>query len=120
MALTATHLIVVGQGRLIADSSVEELTSASSRESVLVRTEEAARLRDLLVADGVSVSAGDLTELEVTGLSSAAIGRIAMQAGIPLVELTPKRASLEEAFMSITRDSVEFDAPLNVPLEVSR
>jgi ABC-2 type transport system ATP-binding protein len=120
MALTASHLIVVGQGRLIADSSVEELTSASSRESVLVRTEEAGRLRDLLLADGVSVSAGDLTELEVTGLSSAAIGRIAMQAGIALVELTPKRASLEEAFMQITRDSVEFDAPRNAPLEVSR
>jgi ABC-2 type transport system ATP-binding protein len=112
MALTASHLIVVGQGRLIADSSVEELTRNTARESVLVRTEQAPRLRDLLAADGVTIAAKDLTELRVSGLTSTAIGRIAAEAGIALSELTPQSASLEEAFMEITRDSLEFDTPM--------
>ncbi|MCW2547958.1 MAG: transporter related protein [Mycobacterium sp.] len=112
MALTASHLIVVGQGRLIADSSVEELTRNTARESVLVRTEQAPRLRELLAADGVTIAAKDLTELRVSGLTSTAIGRIAAEAGIALSELTPQSASLEEAFMEITRDSLEFDTPL--------
>jgi ABC-2 type transport system ATP-binding protein len=112
MALTASHLIVVGQGRLIADSSVEDLTRNTARESVLVRSEQAPRLRDLLAADGVTIAAKDLTELRVSGLTSTAIGRIAAAAGIPLSELTPQSASLEEAFMEITRDSLEFDTPV--------
>jgi ABC-2 type transport system ATP-binding protein len=112
MALTASHLIVVGQGRLIADSSVEELTRNSARESVLVRSEEAHRLRDLLAAEGVTIAAKDLTELRVSGLTSTAIGQIAAEAGIALSELTPQSASLEEAFMEITRDSLEFDTPM--------
>jgi ABC-2 type transport system ATP-binding protein len=112
MALTASHLIVVGQGRLIADSSVEELTRNTARESVLVRTEQAPRLRELLAADGVTIAAKDLTELRVSGLTSTAIGRIAAEAGIALSEHTPQSASLEEAFMEITRDSLEFDTPM--------
>jgi ABC-2 type transport system ATP-binding protein len=111
MALTASHLIVVGQGRLIADSSVEELTRATARDSVLVRADQALHLRDLLTADGASVTATDLTEILVTGLTSKAVGRIAAEAGIALTELTPRTASLEEAFMEITRDSLEFDSP---------
>jgi ABC-2 type transport system ATP-binding protein len=112
MALTASHLIVVGQGRLIADSSIEELTRNTARESVLVRSEQAPRLRDLLAGDGVTIAAKDLTELRVSGLTSTAIGRIAAEAGIALSELTPQSASLEEAFMEITRDSLEFDTPM--------
>lgn len=115
MALTASHLIVVGQGRLIADSSVEELTRTTARDSVLVRTDEAPRLRDLLATAGATVTTGTTTDdagLHTTGLTAVVVGRIAAQAGIALSELTPQRASLEEAFMEITRDSVEFDAPL--------
>ena len=115
MALTASHLIVVGQGRLIADSSVEELTRTTARDSVLVRTDEAPRLRDLLATAGATVTTGTTTDdagLHATGLTAVVVGRIAAQAGIALSELTPQRASLEEAFMEITRDSVEFDAPL--------
>jgi ABC-2 type transport system ATP-binding protein len=112
MALTASHLIVVGQGRLIADSSVEELTRTSSRDRVLVRTDEAPRLRDLLTTAGASVTTTDDDGMHVAGLTSPVVGRIAAQAGIALAELTPQRASLEEAFMEITRDSVEFDAPV--------
>lgn len=112
MALTATHLIVVGQGRLIADASVAELTASAGRAVVRVRTEEAPRLRDLLAADGVSVTSTERDLLTVTGLSSGEIGKVAAEARIALVELTPQQASLEEAFMELTRDAVEFGTPM--------
>jgi ABC-2 type transport system ATP-binding protein len=111
MALTASHLIVVGQGRLIADTGVEEFIHSASRDLVLVRSTEAARLRDLLRGDGITVTSAGDDSLDVTGLTSAAIGRVAAEAGIALIELTPQRASLEDAFMEITRDSLEFRIP---------
>ena len=120
MALTATHLIVIGQGRLIADASVAELTAASGGSVVRVRTEEAPRLRDLLAADGVSVTSTERDLLTVTGLSSAEIGKVAAQARIALVELIPQQASLEEAFMELTRDAVEFGTPMELVEEVAR
>jgi ABC-2 type transport system ATP-binding protein len=113
MALTASHLIVVGQGRLIADSSVEELTRTSARDTVLVRTDEIARLRDLLTTAGASVTTTEDEGMHVAGLTSPVVGRIAAQAGIALAELTPQRASLEEAFMEITRDALEFDTSVD-------
>jgi ABC-2 type transport system ATP-binding protein len=112
MAMTATHLIVVGQGRLIADAGVAELTAASGALVVRVRTDDAPRLRDLLAADGVSVTSTERDLLTVTGLSSRGIGQIAAEARIALVELTPQQTSLEEAFMELTRDAVEFGTPL--------
>jgi ABC-2 type transport system ATP-binding protein len=112
MAMTATHLIVVGQGRLIADCSVAELTNASGGSVVRVRTEEAPRLRELLAADGVSVTSTERDLLTVSGLSSAEIGKVAAEAGVALIELTPQQASLEEAFMELTRDAVEFGTPM--------
>jgi ABC-2 type transport system ATP-binding protein len=112
MSLTATHLIVVGQGRLIADASVAELIASAGRTVVRVRTEEAPRLRDLLAADGVSVTSTERDLLTVTGLSSAEIGKVAAQAQLALIELTPLQASLEEAFMELTRDVVEFATAL--------
>jgi ABC-2 type transport system ATP-binding protein len=108
MAQTASHLIVIGRGRLIADIGVEELTRMASRDLVKVRTTEAARLRELLADDGVVVTSEGGEVLEVAGLSSAQIGIVAARAGIALVELTPQQASLEEAFMDLTRDDVEF------------
>ncbi|HEU5007668.1 MAG TPA: ABC transporter ATP-binding protein [Jatrophihabitantaceae bacterium] len=112
MSLTATHLIVVGQGRLIADASVAELTASAGQKLVRVRTEEAPRLRDLLAADGVSVTSTERDLLMVTGLSSAEIGRVAADARIALIELVAQQASLEEAFMELTRDAVEFGTPM--------
>jgi ABC-2 type transport system ATP-binding protein len=112
MSLTATHLIVVGQGRLIADCSVAEFTASAGRSVVRVRTEEAPRLRDLLAADGVGVTSTERDLLTVSGLSSAEIGKVAAEARIALIELTPQQASLEEAFMELTRDSVEFGTPM--------
>jgi ABC-2 type transport system ATP-binding protein len=111
MALTASHLIVIGLGRLIADVGVEELTRKASRDLVKVRTTEATRLRDLLVAEGAVVTTQGSDGLEVSGLDSAKIGLAAAHAGIALVELTPQQASLEDAFMEITRDAVEFNTP---------
>jgi ABC-2 type transport system ATP-binding protein len=110
MAVTASHLIVIGQGRLIADSSVADLTAQASGDVVLVRAEEAQRLRGLLLRDGVSLKSTDSERLIVTGLSSTEIGRVAAAAGVALIELTPQQASLEEAFMEITKDALDFTA----------
>jgi ABC-2 type transport system ATP-binding protein len=113
MSQTATHLIVIGQGRLIADASVAEFTAAAGRSVVRVRSDEAPRLHDLLAADGVSVTSTERDLLTVTGLSSAEIGKVAAEAQIALIELTPQQASLEEAFMELTRDVVEFGTPMD-------
>jgi len=112
MAMTATHLIVIGQGRLIADASVAELTETSGQSVVLVRTLEAPRLRDLLAAEGVSITSTERDVLTVTGLSSAEIGKVAAESRLALIELTPQQVSLEEAFMELTRDAVEFGVPM--------
>jgi ABC-2 type transport system ATP-binding protein len=108
MALTADHLIVIGRGKLIADVSVREFTDLASRRVVRVRTPEATRLRDLLVGADVTVTSPEPQVLEVAGLSSEEIGKAACAAAVPLIELTPVQASLEEAFMEITQDAVEY------------
>jgi ABC-2 type transport system ATP-binding protein len=111
MALTAEHLIVIGRGRLIADTSVEEFVRNASGHTVRVRSEEADRLRPLLAGPGVSVTSDERTVLIVSGLSSDRIGRLAADEGIALAELVPQHASLEQAFMEMTRDAVEFQTP---------
>jgi ABC-2 type transport system ATP-binding protein len=111
IALTAEHLIVVGKGRLIADTSVAEIVAqASENAAVRVRTPDANALRDALAAAGVSVRSDERGVLEVHGLSSERIGELAAQRGIVLHELTPQTASLEDAFMRLTGDSVEYHA----------
>jgi ABC-2 type transport system ATP-binding protein len=111
MAMTASHLIVIGRGRMIADVGVDELTQMTSRGLVRVRTTEATRLASLLTGDGVTVTVEGREVLEVAGMDSTQIGLIAARVGIPLIELTPQHASLEEAFMEITKDAVEFSTP---------
>jgi ABC-2 type transport system ATP-binding protein len=116
MALTAEHLIVIGRGRLIADTSVAEFTAQASNGGVLVRSPDAARLSGLLGAlPGVEVLAdpADALRLEVTGADGERIGRLAAEHGVVLFELTPQQASLEEAFMELTRDAVEYQAVVN-------
>jgi ABC-2 type transport system ATP-binding protein len=110
MAVTAEHLIVVGRGRLIRDMSVADFIDSASTRSVHVRTPQAGQLRSLLLRDGVSVSSSQHDQLDVTGLSSDAIGAQAAEAGIVLYELSPVQASLEQAFMELTKDDVEFRA----------
>jgi len=111
MALTADHLIVIGRGRLIADVSVEEFTRRASSDLVHVRASDGERLRELLVGPGVHVTALGPNRLEVIGLTSDAIGDIAAVNSIAIHELTPQQASLEEAFMNLTHDSVEYQTP---------
>jgi ABC-2 type transport system ATP-binding protein len=108
MALTADHLIVIGRGKLISDGSVADFIKQVSSDLVHVRTTEADRLRELLVGQNVTVTAVSPGRLEVIGLTSDAIGDIAAAHMIALHELTPHKASLEEAFMHMTHDSVEY------------
>ncbi len=108
MALTADHLIVVGRGRLIRDVSTEDFIASASANSVRVRSPQAEQLRVLLLAPGVTIASEEAGELDVTGLSSDHIGQQAAAAGFTLYELNPLQASLEEAFMELTRDSVEY------------
>jgi ABC-2 type transport system ATP-binding protein len=110
MALTADHLVVIGRGRLIADTSVEEFVSRSSQQSVLVRSTDDVTLAALLAPAGAMITHPAGGGLDVTGLTSTEVGQVALQAGIALSELTPQRASLEEAFMELTKDSVEYQA----------
>jgi ABC-2 type transport system ATP-binding protein len=108
MAQTATRLIVVGRGRLIADTTVEEFVDRASGRSVTVRTPEAAGLRDLLLGPDVTVSSEQADVLHVQGLNAEQIGTVAWQAHIPVFELASQQASLEQAFMELTQDSVEY------------
>jgi ABC-2 type transport system ATP-binding protein len=111
MALTAEHLIVIGKGRLIADTSVEEFTRRAGLDRVFVRTadeQDTQRLSTLLSAPDVSMASDEGGSLEVAGLASERIGRIAADHSIALAELRPVQASLEDAFMELTKDAVEY------------
>jgi ABC-2 type transport system ATP-binding protein len=108
MALTATRLVVIGRGRLIADTTVDEFVARASGHSVTVRTPEAQRLRQLLLAPDITVTATGPDRLRVDGLTAEHVGTIAWQAHIPVFELAVQAASLEEAFMKLTGDSVEY------------
>jgi ABC-2 type transport system ATP-binding protein len=109
MALTAEQVIVIGRGRLIADMSVGELVRQASGKVVHVRSPRLEELRAILTAPAVTITEMDgQGMLEVAGLTSAQIGDAASEHGIPIHELTPQQASLEEAFMTLTRDEIEF------------
>jgi len=110
MALTASHVIVIGRGHLIRDASVEELVRASSGKVVRLRTPNADAVVPRLRAEGAKVETNGDGSLIVHGLEAQAIGDIAFQAGAPVHELAPQGASLEEAFMELTREDVEFHA----------
>ena len=108
MALTATRLVVIGRGRLIADTTVAEFVARAGGGGVTVRTPQAARLRELLLGPDITVTSQQSDLLKVQGLSAEQIGQTAWQARLPVYELTPQQASLEEAFMRLTDDSVDF------------
>jgi ABC-2 type transport system ATP-binding protein len=108
MSLTADHLIVIGRGRKIADMSTEDFIKQASGALVLVRTPQAAQLEALLSGPDVTVTAAGPGLLEVRGLTAVQIGEAAAANQVVLHELTPQQASLEEAFMTLTRDDVEF------------
>jgi ABC-2 type transport system ATP-binding protein len=117
MAVTADHLIVIGRGRLIADMGVDDFLRQASGKLVRVRTPQAARLRDLVNAPNVSVVSSGEDTLEISGLTAEQVGEIAAAKHIVLHELTPVQVSLEEAFMDLTRDQVEYKAADVAPHE---
>jgi ABC-2 type transport system ATP-binding protein len=109
MSVTADHLVVIGRGRLIADSSTQDFIQRSSERSVLVRTPDYARLRELVIDEGGHVEPeGAGGAMVVTGLAAQRIGELAASASLVLHELTPRLPSLEEAFMELTAGSVEY------------
>jgi ABC-2 type transport system ATP-binding protein len=111
MALVADHLIIVGRGRLLADTTVQDLVRTAGGDTVTVASDQSARLREVLAGPGIEIT-GEVgsEELHVTGLSARAIGLRAAEHGIPLFELSSKAVSLEQAFMDLTRDAVEYHA----------
>jgi len=114
MALTADHLVVIGRGKLIAEMPVAEFIAQSSEQFVRVRTGRTVQLTVALVGGGALVTIDDDGSLKVTGMQATDIGELASEAGIALHELSPQTASLEEAFMELTHDSLEYeggDAP---------
>jgi ABC-2 type transport system ATP-binding protein len=110
MALTADHLIVIGKGRLIADASVAEVIAQASASHVKVVSPQAGALRSLIAAAGADAEADGDDTLIVTGLECRDVGIIAAGGGITLFELSRQEASLEEAFMEMTRGSAEYRA----------
>ena len=110
MTLTADHLIVIGRGRLIADATTQEFLSRASTTLVRVRSPRAGELETLLARPGVTIAALEPELLEVQGLTAAQIGDAAAAHGLAIHELTPQQASLEEAFMDLTHEDVEFKA----------
>ena len=108
MALTADHLIVIGRGKLIADTSVEEFVLRASGGVVRVRSPQATRLRELVLDENATVTSSEPGLLEISGLTAEQIGVTAAAHGIVLHELSPQQASLEDAFMELTRADVEY------------
>jgi ABC-2 type transport system ATP-binding protein len=108
MALTADHLVVIGRGRLIAEMPVDEFIAQSSQQFVRVRTRQSNEFGEAMRANGASVVHEDDGALSVSGLNAQEIGDIAFAQGLALHELSPQLASLEEAFMELTQDSVDY------------
>ena len=115
IAQTTTHLIVIGRGHLIADTSVAEFIAAAAPSSVRVRSSDQRALAGLLSSPDVTVTAAGDGALMVSGLSAGQIGAAASTAGITVLELTTEQASLEDAFVDMTQDAVEFRTPARRP-----
>ena len=110
MALTADHVLVIGRGRLIADTSVDDLIAGVAGSSLRIVSPDADDLRHLLVAQGADVVDDDAALL-VTGVTGAQVGELARDRRLAIYEMAPQHGSLEEAFMALTKDSVEFTTP---------
>ncbi|MGW1066435.1 ABC transporter ATP-binding protein [Streptomyces aureus] len=115
MALTADHLVVIGQGRLLADTSMAEFIRRNSRSYVRVRSPQRERLLDVLKGAGITVVQTGSGALEVDDGQPERIGELAAQHQLVLHELSPQQASLEEAFMRLTAESVEYHAHTEAP-----
>jgi ABC-2 type transport system ATP-binding protein len=109
MAVTAEHLVIVGRGRLLADTRIDELIARVAVDRVLVRSPHATELRDLLVRQQARVTSEEPGTLLVSGLPAEMISTLAAERRYALHELTPQRASLEQAYMELTRDAREYE-----------
>jgi ABC-2 type transport system ATP-binding protein len=116
-ALIADHLVIIGRGRLLADTTVDDFTHAAGGGGVKVASIEARKLRSLLAGPDVTISSSSAEELVVSGRDAHEIGAIAAQHGVALYELTPQSVSLETAFMELTSDAVEYHS---APVDASR
>ncbi|MFJ1967988.1 ABC transporter ATP-binding protein [Streptomyces sp. NPDC087903] len=110
IAMIADHLVIIGRGRLLADTTVDDFVRQAGGGGVKVSTTEARKLRSLLAGRDITISSSSAEELIVSGRDAREIGAIAAQHGVALYELTPQSVSLEEAFMELTRDAVEYQS----------
>jgi len=108
----ADHLVVIGRGRLVADTSVRDLLAGASGDRVELRTSARTEAMTVLANAGATVAATDRDSVTVSGLAAERIVTLLAGAGVPVSQVAAHRASLEEAYMELTRDAVEFDAPL--------
>jgi ABC-2 type transport system ATP-binding protein len=108
MALTADHVVVIGRGRLMAETPMAQFVAHSSKAYVRVRAPELAELEQVLAGAGASVAAEDDGALAVRGLPEADIGELAARSQLVLHELSPQSPSLEEAFMELTAEAVQY------------
>lgn len=108
MAMTADRLIVLGRGEIIADAPVADIIAAGTRPRVLVRSPHASQLAELLAAPDVAVVRSEAGVLDISGVDASGIGDLAAQHRLAIHELTPQIASLEEAYMALTADAVEY------------
>jgi ABC-2 type transport system ATP-binding protein len=107
---TADHLVVIGRGRLIADASVDDLLSSASSPTVDVRTPDLNALMPLLGSAGATVASTDRDKATISGLNAEQIAELASGQRIRLYGLTPRRATLEEVYLDLTRDAVDHHA----------
>jgi ABC-2 type transport system ATP-binding protein len=110
MSQTADHLLVIGRGRIIAAGPVQQVIDSVAGGAVRVRSPRAGELAAALAADGATVTSPEAGMLEVSGTTAEHVGEVAFRNGLLLHELSPRRASLEEAYMSLTQDAVEYRA----------
>src|SRR5947209_16898002 len=108
MAQTADHLIVLGRGRVLADAPIADVVAGATQGVVRVRTPDGERLERSVAGSGVTVRHGEDGSIEIVGATAAQIGDAALAAGVALHELTPVNASLEEAYLTLTQDDVEY------------
>jgi ABC-2 type transport system ATP-binding protein len=107
----ADHLLAIGRGRLVADTSVRDLLAAASGDRVVVRTAQASQAMAALAGAGATVAATDPEKVSVSGLPAGRVVAVLTGAGLPFSEVAPHRATLEEAYLELTREVVEFGAP---------
>jgi ABC-2 type transport system ATP-binding protein len=108
MAQTADHLLVIGRGKIIADAPIQDILTGSGTTRTRVRTDQPGALTEALARDGVEIRALEADHLEISGVDARTIAAAALQRQVLVYELTPIATSLEEAYLTLTQDEVEY------------